>query len=57
VTVALQIQGDAIGSEVTSVSRWIAPGSMSDKASKVCEEERSEVLGRTDQILNPPANP
>jgi hypothetical protein len=57
VTVALQIQGDESRSEVTSTSRWVAPGSMSDKAPQLCEAERSEVLERTVQVLNPPATP
>ena len=57
VMVALQIQGDATRSEVTTTSRWVAPGTMSDKAPEVCEEERSEVLDRTAQVLNPPATP
>ena len=57
VSVALQVQGDATRSEVTSVSRWRAPATMSDKAPQVCEEERSEVLERTAQVLNPPPAP
>src|SRR4051812_28565521 len=57
VRVALQVQGDASRSEVTSISSWVAPGGMSDKAPKVCEEERSQVLERTAQVLNPPSNP
>jgi hypothetical protein len=57
VTVALQIQGDDNRSEVISTSRWVAPGGMSDKAPDVCEEERSEVLERTAQVLVPAATP
>lgn len=57
VTVALQIQGNDNSAEVTSTSRWVAPGGMSDKAPKVCEEERSQVLNRTAQVLAPPATP
>jgi hypothetical protein len=57
VSVALQVEGDATRSEVASVSRWLAPATMSDKAPQVCEEERSEVLERTAQVLNPPAAP
>jgi hypothetical protein len=57
VTVALQIQGDNTRSEVSSTSRWVAPGTMSDKAPTVCEEERSQVLERTAEVLNPPATP
>lgn len=57
VTVALQIQGDNDQSEVATTSRWVAPGSMSDKAPKVCEEERKQVLDRTAQVLVPPPTP
>ena len=57
VTVALQIQGDNSRAEVTSTSRWVAPGGMSDKAPTVCEEERSQVLDRTAQVLVPAATP
>jgi hypothetical protein len=57
VTVALKIQGDNDRSEVASTSRWVAPGSMSDKAPKVCEEERTQVLERTAQVLVPAATP
>jgi hypothetical protein len=53
VAVALQIQGDANRSEVTSTSRWVAPSGMSDKAPEVCEEERGQVLDRTAQVLVP----
>jgi hypothetical protein len=57
VTVALDIKGDATRSEVTSVSRWVAPGGMADKAPQVCEEERTQVLERTAQVLVPPPTP
>jgi hypothetical protein len=57
VSVALQIQGDRERAQVVSKSRWIAPGSMSDKAPKVCEQERSQVLGRTAAALSPPPTP
>jgi len=57
VTVALQIQGDAARSEVATTSRWVAPASMSDKAPKVCEQERSQVLDRTKQVLVPEPAP
>lgn len=57
VSVALQVQGDAIRSEVASVSRWLAPSAMSDKAAEVCEEERSDVLERTVQVLSPTSAP
>jgi hypothetical protein len=57
VMVALQIQGDNNRSEVTSTSRWVAPGGMSDKAPTVCEEERRQVLDRTAQVLVPAPTP
>jgi hypothetical protein len=57
VTVALQIQGDAARSEVATTSRWVAPSSMSEKAPKVCEQERSQVLDRTKQVLVPEPTP
>jgi hypothetical protein len=57
VTIALKIRGDETRSEVTSTSSWVAPGSMSNKAPEVCEQERSDVLERTAQVLAPPATP
>ena len=57
VMVTLSVRGDATRSEVASTSRWVAPGSMSDKAPSVCEQERSEVLDRTVQVLVPPPAP
>jgi hypothetical protein len=53
----LEIRGDATRSEVASTSRWVAPGGMSDKAPTVCEQERTAVLERTNQVLVPPATP
>ena len=52
--VAVQIQGDATRSNVASTSRWISPGGMSDKAPKVCEQERTQVLERTVAVIVPP---
>jgi hypothetical protein len=57
VSVALRIQGDTDQSEVATTSRWVAPGGMSDKAPKVCEEERKQVLDRTALVLVPPPTP
>jgi hypothetical protein len=57
VTLALQIQGDASRSEVAATSRWVAPSSMSEQAPKVCEQERSQVLDRTNQVLVPEPTP
>jgi hypothetical protein len=55
VTVTLQIEGDQTHSQVASISRWVAPGGMADKAPAVCETERTQVLERTAQVLVPPA--
>jgi hypothetical protein len=57
VVLALAIKGDATRSEVASTSRWVAPGGMSDMAPQVCEQERTEVLDRTVQVLLPPRSP
>jgi hypothetical protein len=57
VTLALDIRGDATRSEVAATSRWVAPRSMSDKAPSVCEQERNQVLERTEQVLIPPPSP
>ena len=57
VTLALEIRGDATRSQVASTSHWVAPGKMSDKARTVCEQERTEVLERTNQVLVPPPTP
>jgi hypothetical protein len=57
VSVALQIRGDNAQSEVSSTSRWVAPGGMSDKAPTTCEAERSQVLDRTAQVLAPTPTP
>ena len=57
VSVALQIKGNADGSEVGSTSRWVAPGAMEDKAPDVCEKERTAVLERIAQTLVPAATP
>jgi hypothetical protein len=57
VRLAMQIRGDASKSEVVSTSSWVAPASMSDKASTVCERERSQVLERAAQVLVPSPTP
>src|SRR6476659_7450520 len=53
VNVALKILGDATSAEVVSTSRWIAPSRTSEKAPRVCEQERSQALDRTNQVLVP----
>jgi hypothetical protein len=57
VMLALEIRGSADRSEVISTSRWLAPGAMGDKAGKLCEQERVNLLDRTAQVLVPPATP
>jgi hypothetical protein len=52
---ALQIQGDKSRSQVATTSRWLAPEQMVDKAPKVCEEERTDVLTRLAQTIEPPS--
>lgn len=54
VSVAFQVQGDTEHAEVVLKSRWISPGGMSDKAPKVCEQERSQVLERATAVIVPP---
>jgi hypothetical protein len=54
VSVAMKINGTQERSEVSTTSRWIAPGAMADEAAKVCDKERTEVLERTAQVLVPP---
>jgi hypothetical protein len=54
VAVALEVRGSEQQAEVTSTSRWIAPDAMMDKAPEVCEQERTDVLERVDQVLVPP---
>jgi hypothetical protein len=57
VTVALGISGNDQQAQVATTSRWVAPELMSDKAPKVCEQERSEVLERMVAVLVPPPTP
>jgi hypothetical protein len=57
VTVALQLTGNQQQAQVATTSRWVAPELMSEKAPKVCEQERSEVLERMVAVLAPPATP
>lgn len=54
VAVVLDVGGQAQEAEVRSTSRWIAPDAMMDKAAEVCEQERTAVLARMDEVLVPP---
>jgi hypothetical protein len=53
VAVALDVRGSEQQAVVASTSRWIAPDAMMDKASQVCEEERTDVLERMNEVLVP----
>jgi hypothetical protein len=55
VQLALQIEGDSQGTQVATISRWIAPNQMESKAPEVCEQERTDVLARMAQTIEPPA--
>jgi hypothetical protein len=57
VAIELQIQGDRSNAEAVSKSRWISPGGMSDKAPRICEMERTQVLERTTAVIIPPQTP
>jgi hypothetical protein len=57
VSVDLTVSGSDTEAKASSTSRWLAPGSMSEKAPKVCETERSQVLERIAQVLVPPPTP
>jgi hypothetical protein len=57
VRVALQIKGDPQRAEVATTSQWVASQRMSDKAPKVCEQERTGVLERTNAVIVPPPAP
>ena len=51
--IVVDVQGSEQQAEVASTSRWIAPEAMMDKAPQVCEQERTNVLERIDQVLVP----
>lgn len=55
VRLALQIEADDKGTEVATTSRWIAPHQMENKAPQVCEQERTDVLARIAQTIEPAA--
>jgi hypothetical protein len=54
VTIAMQLTGNDQQAQVATTSRWVAPELMSDKAPKICEQERSQVLERLVAVLVPP---
>ena len=54
VRLALEIQGGTEKAQVATTSRWLAPEPMEEKAPKVCEQERADVLARVAQTIEPP---
>lgn len=55
VRVVLDVDGNSEKAQVATTSRWLAPESMQEQASKVCEEERTDVLSRVAATIEPPA--
>ena len=55
VRLALDIQGNTEKAQVGTTSRWLAPEPMQEKASKVCDQERADVLARVAQTIEPPS--
>jgi hypothetical protein len=53
----MDVTGDTRESTISTTSRWVAPDAMSDKAPRVCEQERQQVLERLGETLTPPAAP
>ena len=53
VRVALDIQGNAQSAQVSTTSRWLAPEPMLEQARDVCEKERTDVLARVSQTIEP----
>jgi hypothetical protein len=53
VRLALDIQGNAESAQVSTTSRWLAPEPMLEQAPDVCEKERTDVLARVSQTIDP----
>ena len=54
VRLALDVTGDPNQAEVATNSQWIAAEPMLDKAPKICEQERQDVLERLVLVIVPP---
>lgn len=54
VRLALQVEGDSQKAQVATTSRWLAPEPMEKQAPTVCEKERTEVLTRLTETIEPP---
>jgi hypothetical protein len=57
VVLSLDLAGDTRESTISTTTRWVAPDAMSDKAPKVCEQERQQVLARVNETIQPPVSP
>ena len=55
--VALDIQGSGEAVQVATISRWLAPKPMQQQAPVLCEKERTDVLARVAQTIEPPPTP
>ena len=55
--VALNVQGSNEAVQVATTSRWLAPEPMQQQAPDVCEKERTDVLARVAQTIDPPSTP
>jgi hypothetical protein len=57
VVLALDVRGGADSAKLATTSRWLAPEAMADSATKVCEQERADVLDRIQLTVAPAATP
>lgn len=55
--VALDVQGSGEAVQVATTSRWLAPEPMQEQAPVVCEKERTDVLARMADTIEPPPTP
>jgi hypothetical protein len=55
--VALDVQGSRERAQVATTSRWVAPEPMQRQTPQVCEKERSEVVARVVETIEPPPTP
>jgi hypothetical protein len=52
VVLAMDVSGADAG-QVSTTTRWVAPEQMADKAPRVCEQERHDVVQRLTETLVP----
>jgi hypothetical protein len=57
VKVALDVRGSSDAAQVSTTSLWLAPQPMQGQAPEVCEKERTDVLARVAQTIEPPPTP